>query len=125
MAAGENYVLSGEDDLTGELIEDPLIAAQLWVGGEELTLNFASIKNMLTKLQELRAEGKAARVIFVHDRNNGWKLFAENSFFVQNGEEISAFLLEKDAQAFANEVGSSVMGFRALQQSQQAMALPQ
>lgn len=125
VATGENYVLSGEDDLTGEPIEDPLMAAQLWVGGEELTLNFASIENMLAKLQELRADGQAARVIFVHDRNNGWKLFAENSFFVQDDEGISAFLLEEDAQAFADEVGSSVMGFRALQQSQQAMALPE
>ncbi len=118
VATGQNYVLSGEDNLTGEPIKDPLMAAQLWVGGEELTLNFASIKNMLAKLQELRAEGKAARVIFVHDRNNGWKLFAENSFFVQDNDEISAFLIEEDAQAFANQVGSSVMSFRALQQSQ-------
>uniref|UniRef100_A0ACD5GV68 Uncharacterized protein n=3 Tax=Desertifilum TaxID=1185872 RepID=A0ACD5GV68_9CYAN len=78
---------------------------------------------MLPKLQE---EGKAANVLFVHDRENGWKLFAENSYFVQTGNEISAFLSAEAAQNAASASGGRVAAFKDLQQfyaqqSQQAL----
>ena len=56
-------------------------------------------------------------MIFVHDRNKGWKLFAENSHYVTNGDEVSAFLLEADAQAFAAESGGQVTTFKSLLQT--------
>lgn len=115
IATAENYQITGEDALTGEPIEDPKMAAQFWVQGEEQVTNFASISNMVQALAELQAEGKAADVMFVHDRNNGWKLFAENSYFVSNGEEVSAFLLESDAQTYASETGGTMTAFKGLQ----------
>nr|WP_256995558.1 ABC transporter substrate-binding protein [Halomicronema hongdechloris] len=115
IATAEAYQITGEDALTGEAIEDPKLAAQYWVQGEETVTNFASIGNMLEALAALQAEGKAADVMFVHDRNNGWKLFAENSYYVSNGDEVSAFLLESDAQAYAAETGGQMMAFRGLQ----------
>lgn len=111
----EGYQITGEDALTGEPIEEPKLAAQFWVQEEEKVQNFASISNMIEALGNLQAEGKAADVMFVHDRENGWKLFAENSYYVSQGDEISAFLLESDAQAYATEVGGDVMEFRGLQ----------
>ncbi len=115
--AGETYVITGNDSLTNEPIEEPKMAAQLWIQEEPTVSNFATIPNMVKKLNELQADGKAADVIFVHDRNKGWKLFAENSYYVTNGDEVSAFLLEADAQAFASESGGQVTTFKSLLQT--------
>jgi len=116
VATGENYQISGKDALTGEPIKNPKLAAQYWVQGEDTVTSFASIGNMLKALAKLQKEGKTADSMFVHDRKNGWKLFAENSYFVTKGDEVSAFLLEADAQAFAANNGGQVTAFRGLQQ---------
>ncbi len=115
IATAESYQITGEDALTGEAIEDPKLAAQFWVQDEEKVTNFASIPNMLKALATLQADSKAADVMFVHDRNNGWKLFAENSYFVSSGDEVSAFLLESDAQAYAATSGGTMTAFKGLQ----------
>ena len=117
IAEGENYVITGNDALTDEAIENPKMAAQLWIQDEPVVTNFASIPNMVKTLNALQEEGKAADVIFVHDRNKGWKLFAENSYYVTNGDEVSAFLLEADAEAFAAESGGQVTNFKSLLQT--------
>ena len=117
IAEGESYVITGNDALTDEAISEPKMAAQLWVQEESTVTNFASIPNMVTRLNELQGEGKAADVIFVHDRNQGWKLFAENSHYVKNGDEVSAFLLADDAKAFAAESGGQVVSFKDLLQT--------
>ena len=115
IAEAENYVISGQDALTGEEITEPKMSAQLWIQGEETVTNFASIANMMQMLPKLRAEGKAADVMFVHDRNNGWKLFAENSYYVNNGDGVSAFLLQEDAEQYAASSGGQVTAFKDLQ----------
>lgn len=117
VAAGENFQISGKDALTGEPIQDPKMAAQYWVQGEDTVTTFASVSNMLKALAKLQADGKTADAMFVHDLNNGWKLFAENSYFVTQGDEVAAFLLESDAQAFAAKTGGQVTAFRGLQQT--------
>ena len=53
--------------------------------------------------------------MFVHDYNNGWKLFAENAYFVSNGDEVAAFLVEADAQTYASSTGGQMTAFRGLQ----------
>jgi NitT/TauT family transport system substrate-binding protein len=115
IATAEAYQITGEDALTGEAIEDPKLAAQFWVQGEETVTNFASIANMVKALSALQAEGQAADVMFVHDYNNGWKLFAENAYFVSNGDEVAAFLVEADAQTYASSTGGQMTAFRGLQ----------
>ncbi|MGD1860513.1 MAG: ABC transporter substrate-binding protein [Leptolyngbyaceae cyanobacterium] len=114
ISTAEAYQITGEDALTGEAIEDPKMAAQYWVQEEEKVTNFASIPNMVQALATLQDEGQAADVMFVHDRNNGWKLFAENSYYVVDGEEVSAFLLESDAEAYAAESGGQMSNFKGL-----------
>ncbi len=113
----ENYQITGKDALTGEPIGDTKQAAQLWIQGEATVTNFASINNMIKMLATLQQEGKAADVMFVHDRNNGWKLFAENSYYVNDGKNISAFLLKQDADKFAATSGGQVTVFKELQQN--------
>jgi len=117
VAKSDTFVIQGEDAQTKEPIKDPKMAAQLWIKGEEKVMNFASIKNMMLMLQKMKSGGKqASGAIFVHDRNYGWKLFAENSFFVRNGDQISAFLTQQEAQAFAEKSDARVADFKGLQQ---------
>lgn len=115
VAEGQNYTISGPDALTSEAIAEPKMAAQMWVQGEDTVTNFATIDNMVKALPELIDEGKAADVLFVHDREQGWKLFAENAFYVKDDSEVSAFLLKSDADAFAASSGGIVKDFKALQ----------
>ncbi len=118
VANAKDFVISGEDAQTKEPIKEPKMAAQLWFKGDDKVMNFASVKNMIVMLQKLKSERKQSQeVIFVHDRNNGEKLFAENSFYVKNGDEISAFLTQKDAQDFAQKSGVKVVDFKEIQQS--------
>ncbi|MGK7908595.1 MAG: ABC transporter substrate-binding protein [Synechococcus sp.] len=115
--AGATYQIEGSDALTDEPITDPTLAAQFWVQGEDTVTNFASIENMVGGLEQLLDEGKAADVMFVHDRDNGWKLFAENSYYVKDGDEISAFLLKDAAEAYAVSSGGEVTNFGELQEA--------
>jgi NitT/TauT family transport system substrate-binding protein len=118
ISKSDAFVIQGEDAKTKEPIKDPKMAAQLWIKGEEKVLNFASIKNMMAMLQEMKAGGKKAPgALFVHDQTRGWKLFAENSFYVKKGDQISAFLSQKDARAFAAKSGTQIADFKGLQQS--------
>ncbi|MGG6263811.1 ABC transporter substrate-binding protein [Leptolyngbya sp. AN03gr2] len=113
----DKFVITGEDAETKQPIQDAKLAAQLWIKGEDKVRSYASIQNMMTALKKLQADGKQAiSAIFVHDRTNGWKLFAENSFFVRGNDGISAFLTEKEAQTFAQQSGAQVVGFRGLQE---------
>lgn len=116
IAKAEKFPISGEDAETKQAITEPKLAAQVWVDGEEKIRNFASIKNMVTAVSKLKAEGKqATSTVFVHDFNKGWKLLAANSFFVRKGDDIAAFLTEKDAQAYAASQGvAQVLTFNAL-----------
>lgn len=113
----EGFVIAGADAETKQPIRDAKLAAQLWIEGEDTVRNYASIESMMTALKKIQADGKqAVSAIFVHDRSNGWKLFAENSFFVRGSDGIAAFLTEKDAQAFAQQKGAQVVGFKGLQE---------
>lgn len=125
LETANSYVISGEDALTGEPIENAKMAAQLWVEGEEKVMNFASVSNMLKMLPKLREENKVASAMFVHDREKGWKLFAENSYYVSNGEKISAFLLQEDAKQFAAKSGNKVADFKGIQQTVYAQSSEQ
>jgi NitT/TauT family transport system substrate-binding protein len=124
VAQADKYTIAGNDAQTQQPLSEPRLAAQLWLEGEDKVMNFASVPNMMAMLQKMKSEGKAVGAIFVHDRENGWKLFAENSYFVRNGNEVSAFLSEKDAKAFAAKSGTAVADFKGLQQLYAQSPLP-
>ncbi len=112
----EKSTITGADAATKQAIDDPKLAAQIWVKGEDKVRNFASIKNMIADLKKLKAESKhTGSTVFVHDYNQGWKLIAENSFFVRKDDNISAFLTEKAAKSYASgRAGSKVLAFKSL-----------
>ena len=116
VANAENFPITGADSETKQPITDPKLAAQVWVKGEDKVRNFASIKNLVTALAKIKTEGKeVGKAVFVHDFNKGWKLIADNAFYVKKGDDIAAFLTEKDAQTYAASQGNApVLAFSAL-----------
>ena len=112
-AKGSSYVITGKDSYDKSKIENPKMAAQIWIEGEKKVKNFSGTKNMLLALNG-KYSSLEPSVLFVHDRFNGWKLFAKNAFYVDENGVISAFLLKSDADEFAKLVGEEVKDFNTL-----------
>ena len=70
---------------------------------------------MVKALKTFKADGKKPSVVFVHDMNKGWKLFANTAFFVQSNGNVTAFLLKDDADSYATKSGGKVINFNQLQ----------
>jgi NitT/TauT family transport system substrate-binding protein len=82
-------------------VTDAKRAGQIWVRGEEHVRLYSTAEAALRDAKALKTAGKTIRVVFVHDRNTGLKLFANDAWYVVNSSEVSAFLLKKDAEAWA------------------------
>ena len=111
---GETYVITGKDALDGSSITDPSLSAQIWVSGDDTVSNYSSISNMVKALKEIKDSGKGSDAIFVHDKNKGWKLLAENAYYVLGNDGITAYLLKGDAESYAKDSGGEVMEFETL-----------
>jgi len=110
----KNYAkppLTAKDALTGKSIIDPKRVGQIWVQGEPLVRHYALLETALAQARKLEQSGKKIRVIYAHDRESGLKLLAEDAWFVQSKNEISAFLLKSSAQAWANKSNGKVFDF--------------
>src|SRR5262249_5764771 len=103
--------LKGPDARTGEPIAEPKLAAQIWFEGEPKVRAYANPKSALTALAAEEKAGKKARVVFVHDRGTGLKLFAQKAWYATNRGELAAFLLKDDAEAWVKKNGGSVIAF--------------
>jgi len=104
--------LVAQDAATGEAISDPLLVAQIWLKGEPLVRHYASPRNAFVALRSLEAAGQKARVVYVHDRNTGLKLFASNAWFALDDHgALSAFLLKDAAASWATAHGGTVVDF--------------
>ncbi|WP_204303670.1 hypothetical protein, partial [Klebsiella pneumoniae] len=63
---------------------------------------------------EIEKGGGQARVVYAQDRESGIKLFANQAWFVRDGERrLSAFLLKGDAEAYAKAQGGEVVDYAA------------
>lgn len=99
---------------TGAPVKDPNLAGQLWVRGEPRVRLYSSVAATLRVLGQLGAP--AVRVMFVHDRLSGNKLFADKVWYVHAGKELSAFLSKVAADDWAKNHAGSVVGFDAARQ---------
>ncbi|MEY2934598.1 MAG: hypothetical protein RL033_5347, partial [Pseudomonadota bacterium] len=99
---------------TGKPVTDVNSAGQIWVKGEPKVRLYSTVAATFTALAKLQADGKSARVTFVHDRARGNKLFADKVWYVQAGGQLSAFLLRNEAEAWAaKNGGGKVVDFEA------------
>ena len=101
-----------KDARSGDPITEPKLAAQIWVQGEPLVRAYSSPSSAFQALKTLESEGKKTRVIYVQDRNSGIKLFADKAWYVTSEKgEVTAFLLQESADAWAKEHGGKVSDF--------------
>jgi NitT/TauT family transport system substrate-binding protein len=96
---------------TGAPVQDPTLAGQIWVKGEPKVRLYSTPEATFAALSQLEADGKAARVTFVHDRETGNKLFADKVWYVRTSAGLSAFLLKQSADAYAEKKRGQVIGF--------------
>jgi NitT/TauT family transport system substrate-binding protein len=110
----KNYArtpLKAKDARTGETIVDFKRVAQIWVQGEPLVRHYAAPESAFADLAALEKAGRKIRVVYAQDRNSGNKLLAADAWFVKNKNEVNAFLLKEEAQAWAQAHGGSVLDF--------------
>jgi NitT/TauT family transport system substrate-binding protein len=107
--------LVAKDAATGKPIADFSRLAQLWVEGEPLVRHYAAPEAAFAALRTLQKGGKKVRVVYVHDRNSGLKLLADDAWFVTGKNEVSAFLARDAAQAWASKHGGKVVDFKTVQ----------
>lgn len=104
--------LKAKDATTGAPISDLKRVAQIWLKGEPLVRHYASPEAALKALLSFEKAGKSTGAVYAQDRNTGIKLLADQAWFVANGpEELNAFLLKSDAEAWAQSHGGEVKDF--------------
>lgn len=99
---------------TKQLVKDPKGAGQVWVKGEPKVRLYSTISATFKAVKKLKAEGKAVRVVFVHDRESGNKLFADKVWYVTSKTGIAAFLLKDNAESFAKKQGGKVVAYNSI-----------
>ena len=108
--------LHGNDALTGDPITDFHLVAQIWVKGEDKVRNYASVNHAFQALKTLKDEGKDIRAIYAQAYDTGIKLFANQAWFVRDGDlPLKAFLLKHHAEAYAQKQGGELIDFSAAQ----------
>lgn len=101
---------------TNAPVADAKLAGQIWLHGEPKVRLYSTVAATFAAAKQLRAESKILRVVFVHDRNSGNKLFADKVWYVKAADGLSAFLLKSAAEAYAKEHGGSVLDYETARQ---------
>jgi NitT/TauT family transport system substrate-binding protein len=94
-------------------VSDAKLAGQIWVKGEPKVRLYSTVNATFAAAKQLEAEQKQARVIFVHDRVSGNKLFADKVWYVKDPSGLSAFLLKPAAQEWAKKNAGTVIDYEA------------
>jgi len=103
--------LEGKDFASGEQVTDSRKAGQIWVAGEERVRLYRDVPSTFGALAALEKEGKRARVVFVHDRENGLKLFADKVWYVRSGGDVAAFLEQSHAEKWAQHTNGKILTY--------------
>jgi len=98
---------------TGALVTDPHSAGQIWVRGEPKVRLYSTVAATFAAAKQLADEKKELRVVFVHDRVSGNKLFADKVWYVKDKAGLSAFLLKPAADEYAKQQGGKVLDYAA------------
>jgi NitT/TauT family transport system substrate-binding protein len=95
-------------------VKEPKLAGQIWVKGEPKVRLYSTVAATFAALKALETENRAVRVVFVHDRVSGNKLFADKVWYVDQDGSFSAFLLKPAAADFALKNGGTVKSYDAV-----------
>jgi NitT/TauT family transport system substrate-binding protein len=74
--------------------------------------DYATMNEFLKAVAKYNAEGAKLNATYVYDQNTGLKLFGKTAFYVKGPKgEFAPFLLKPQAQAYAANVGGTVVNF--------------
>jgi len=105
---------------TGQPVREPKLAGQVWVQGEPKVRLYSSVEGTFAAVRDLEAQNKTVRVVFVHDRDTGNKLFADKVWYVSQDGKLAAFLSKAAAEKWAGQGGGSVLAY---EDTKKALAL--
>lgn len=94
-------------------VTDARVAGQVWVKGEPKVRLYSTVAATFAAVKQLETENKPRRVVFVHDRVSGNKLFADKVWYVNNKGELSAFLLKPAALEWSKQQGGTVIDYES------------
>ena len=110
----ENYnavPFDSKDFASGEEIVDPKKAGQIWVDGETKVRLYKDVPSTFLALNQLEKDGKTVRVVFVHDRETGLKLFADKVWYIRKDADIAAFLEKSGAEQWAQANNGNLLTY--------------
>lgn len=114
-ASLSGYTITGYDAVCGTAVTDPAIAGQIWVQNGQIDA-FSSTACTLAGVKRYGKEGRKVAAVYVMDRALGIKLFANTAFYVVDTKrarpaDVVPFLLKRDAERHAKEIGGKVVGY--------------
>lgn len=113
----KNYAkapLKAKDQVDGKAIVDDKRAASVWIAGEPLVRHYASAEHAFAEARKAEAAGKRVRVVYVHDRDLGIALLANQAWFAADGQgRLNAFLLKDAAAHWAQANHAQVLDYAA------------
>ena len=102
---------TGNAEDTGAPVSEPRLAGQIWIKGESKVRLFSTPEAAFVAAKKEESEGKVIRVVYVHDRESGLKLFADKAWYVSQGGKLVSFLLKSGADNWASKNGGAVLGY--------------
>jgi NitT/TauT family transport system substrate-binding protein len=102
---------TAKDYVTGEAVADVSRSGQIWVEGEEKVRLYRDVPSTFAALDQLDKEGRKVRVVFVHDRDSGLKLFADKVWFARKDANVAAFLEKSRAEKWAQENNGTLLTY--------------
>jgi NitT/TauT family transport system substrate-binding protein len=102
---------AGNAEDTGAPVSEPRLAGQIWIKGESKVRLFSTPQAAFVAARREESEGKLIRVVYVHDRESGLKLFADKAWYVSQEGKLAAFLLKSSADNWAAKNGGAVLGY--------------
>lgn len=107
-----NYEVAGEDKFCKKPIAEPRKAGEVWIDGEGIE-PYSSAACTLGAYAEIKAKGKKINMAYVFDTVRGIKLFADQAYYTVGADknQLSPFLLKKDAEEHAAKISGKVLSF--------------
>ena len=107
---------------TGKLIKDTKRVAEIWLKDEPKVRHYATPESALKALTGFEKAGKAACTVYAQDHDKGFKLLADQAWFVLSAKgEVDVFLLKGDADGFAQKSGGEVKDYNGAKLAAQGL----
>lgn len=120
VASLDNYEISGDDKFCSKPITEPRKSGEIWVEGEGIS-PYSSTVCTLAAYRDLLKAGKTIAKVYLFDTERKIKMFADQAYFVSSpkdgGQAIEAFMLKKDAEAYAAKNAGKVLDFETAVQN--------